>query len=626
MIFPVRRRAYDNVGKSQIMGSDIMQTIDFLDGPMRLKVDATDILRGIFRVEIEMSLTRSGALALAYPEWLPPYHAPRGPIEFVAGLGFAADETVLTWKRDADDMYILHLEVPKGAKHLNVRFDFLTPTTSRQGRILVSEDLIRLQWGSMVFYPASIPARDIDVEASARFPAGWSHASALAIENTNYGTVLYATVNLITLVDSPVLAGRNARSISVGDHIELCIMSDEEHMLPASNAQIEPVRKMIAEADILFGGRPFRRYVFLLALSDVIGRMGLEHLASSENGVRSTFFSDWEHSITEHDLLPHEYVHSWNGKYRIPQGNLTPDFGTPMHNDLMWVFEGLTQYYGHVLAARSGLISLSETLDAIALIAATYDSRPGRSWRPLGDTVNDPIMAARAPQPWKEWQRSEDYYGEGFLIWLEADMLIRENSEGLRSLDDFALHFFQPEGPGAPPKPYGLDEVLTTLVAVQAHDWAEFFNQRVAHIADNAPLGGIAAGGHELVWKYTPSDWLRCDQHHNGFIDLSFSVGLKIASGGKIIAVKWASAAFDAGLILGATIVGVNGRQFSNRTLLTAIDEAADGGAPLTLTVKQRNRTRTVKIAWSGGQRYPHLKRLKGIPDNLSAALKPRTV
>ncbi|QEA39512.1 M61 family metallopeptidase [Pistricoccus aurantiacus] len=600
--------------------------VDTDRAPIRLHVDATDIARGIFRIEETVPLETKGDIILSLAKWLPAYHASRGGIDLLAGLRIEADGNRCSWTRDPGDAFRFLVDVPRGADRLMVRFQALTPTDSSQGRVLVSDDMLRLQWSALCLYPADMPVDDIRVEAVLRLPAGWIHGTALDVKEETSERIAFSTTDLRTLIDSPVLAGRYAHIERLASDVRLTIVADRADQLPRSREMLHKHRRLVAEADALFVRRPFRRYEFLMSLSDQIGRSGLEHRASSENGVRATYFSDWERSTTEHDLLPHEYTHSWIGKYRVPAGNLQPDFSC-MTNELMWVYEGLTQFYGHVLAARSGLISNEQTLGAFALIFTTYDSRPGRQWRPLVDTDMDPIFAARKPQPWRSWQRSEDYYSEGLLIWLEADMLIRTGTKGRRSLDDFVRAFFAPPAgaaPQPPPVPYTRADVIATMSDVFAYDWEAFFAARVDRIAERAPYGGITLGGYRLAWRKSPSDWQSHDQHHHHYFDFTYSLGMQVGSKARIIDVLWDGPAFKAGLVRDMKILAVAGRGYSHGALRDAIDMAQDGNSSIELTVRRLDHVKTVRIEWDGGQRYPVLEAASDTPRHLDALLAPR--
>ena len=586
--------------------------------PIQLTVDATDVARAIFWASQTMSVQgHDGQIALTLAKWLPAYHAPRGAIDRLAGLDFRADGEACRWKRDPDNPYRLLVDLPQGATHLEIAHQSLSPTQSNQGRIMVSDEILRFHWEECLLYPAGTPIDEIMIEPSLRLPEGWEWACALdcgdqAQVGPEKALLRFDPVDVRTLIDSPVLAGLHAHREQLDEDIELLIVADRADQLPQGTDELECHRRLIAEADALFGRRPFGKYHFLMACSDQIGRMGLEHECCSEEGVRATYFSNWKSSTTERDLLPHEYTHAWVGKYRVPQGNYQPDFSR-MTDELMWVYEGLTQYYGHVLAARCGLISADLTLQAFALIFATYDNRPGRKWRPLADTDNDPIFTAREAQPWQSWQRSEDYYSEGLLIWLEADVIIRAGSGGDRSLDDLMHRFFAPpeeEGQGErlKPKPYSRADLIEALSDLHAYDWESFFASRVDGIAPHAPYAGIENGGYSLVWKERPSGWLADDQSHHSYFDFSYSLGLKMGANAKVIDVLWDGPAFAAGMVKGMKVLSVGGVTYSHAAMQDALDVCADGGGSVELVVERLDSVKTLTLESPCGQRYPSLE------------------
>ncbi|RVT39588.1 hypothetical protein [Sphingobium algorifonticola] len=441
-----------------------------------LSVDARDTDRAIFRVAQTIPLEPGAQVVLALAKWIPAYHAPRGAIDFLAGFEFSVGGEPCRWTRDPLDPFRLAIDVPEGASELRATFQGLTPTEAWQGRVVVSDDMLRLDWGAVCLYPARVDVDSLEVRAELRLPDGWLWATALDAQSIEGSHLAFAPTSLRRLLDSPVMAGRHAHIETLDPAVKLTIVADRADQLPRDDDVLGAHRRLIAEADALFGARPFARYDFLMSLSEQTGTLGLEHRACCECGVRSTYFSQWDVSTTEHDLLPHEYVHAWIGKYRVPSGNLHSDFSS-MTDELMWVYEGLTQFYGHVLAARCGLISVAHTLEAFALIYTTYDTRPGRRWRPLADTDMDPIFTGREPQPWTSWQRSEDYYGEGLLIWLEIDAMIREGTGGQHSLDDFARAFFGPPTLAdwqAPASAYSRADIIAALDAILSHPWEEY--------------------------------------------------------------------------------------------------------------------------------------------------------
>ncbi|WP_144097904.1 M61 family metallopeptidase [Croceicoccus sediminis] len=607
---------------------------DDMGAPIELGVDASDVARAIFWASQTMSVAgRDGTITLTLAKWLPAYHAPRGAIDRLAGLEFRADGKICRWQRDPENPYCFVVELPDGAQRLQITHQSLSPTQGNQGRIMVSDEIVRFHWEECLLYPADAPIDDILIEPSLRLPEGWDWACAMATggqarTGPDNSMLRFPPVDVRTLVDSPVLAGMHAHREKLDEDIELLIVADRADQLPQGTDELACHQRLIAEADALFERRPFGRYYFLMACSDYVGNMGLEHESCSEEGVRATYFSNWQSSTTERDLLPHEYVHAWVGKYRVPAGNYQSDF-SHMSNELMWVYEGLTQYYGHVLAARCGLISPDLTREAFALIFATYDNRPGRTWRPLADTDNDPIFTAREVQPWQSWQRSEDYYSEGLLIWLEVDTIIRKGSGGERSLDDLMRTFFAPKEENSgkermKPAPYRREELVAALNDLHDHDWAAFFASRVDGIAPHAPYSGIENGGYRLVWTDRPSGWLSDDQIHHSYFDFSYSIGVKMGLGARVLDVLWDGPAFQAGMVKGMEILSVGGVVYSHAAMQDELDRCADGGGRVELVVKRLDTVKTLTIECPTGQRYPTLEAIGGEPRLLDAILASR--
>lgn len=590
---------------------------------LTLDVDARRSRQGIVTVHSHMRFPAIRRPVLGVAKWLPAFHAPRGPLKFMAGFRFASSEETLAWTRDPEDPFRLIIESKTFIETMTCSHVFVGPTDQSQGRVLMAEAILRLQWPGLCLYPEHVEQSDIGVAASVRLPDGWTAASALAVESREGDVIRYAACALADFFDSPILAGAHYCHAALAEGVDLEIFADEPEQLPQSAYQLDCHAKLIAEADAVFGKRPFQHYTFLLALSDQLGHMGLEHRASSENGVASDYFTDWDNSATERDLLPHEYVHSWIGKYRVPAGNLTRDFASRMTNELLWVYEGLTQYYGHVLAARCGLVTAEQTLGAFALIAATYDGRPGRSWRALADTVHDPVFVSRDPLPWKSWQRSEDYYSEGLLLWLEVDMTIRRLSSNSRSLDDFARWFFSPSCSTEMASAYDRKALVEDLHCIQAFDWDAFFAARVDAIMPEAPLDGLQFAGYRLGWSTDPNEWHRCDQHHHHYCDLTFSIGLKIGQANKVLEVIWGSPAFEAELAVGVVLSKVGMEQYSHHLLVEAVARSATTKDPIRISVRQHGVERDVVLDWSGGHQYPVMEAIARQPALLDI-LHPR--
>ncbi|MFC0305434.1 M61 family metallopeptidase [Rhizorhabdus histidinilytica] len=595
-------------------------------GTIELTVDATDVARGVFRIREQIPVAGAGKLYLLYPQWLPGNHAPRGPIDDIANIAITANGRPLAWKRDPVDVYAIQVDVPAGARSIALSFDYVSPTSSSQGRVVMTGDMLSLQWNLTAFYPAGYFTRRITVAPSVVLPAGWGYGTALEPASLRTSaTVAFQPVNFETLVDSPLLAGRHFRQVQLSPKVRLNVAADHPDELQASTAQIDAHRRLVEQAVKLFGAEHYDHYDFLLSISDRLGGIGLEHQRSSENGVATGYFTRWEEQTARHNLLPHEYVHSWNGKYRRGADLYTPDYSVPMRNSLLWVYEGQTQYWGYVLQARSGLVSPDDTLAYLAMAAAQLDGRPGRQWRPLIDTTNDPIIAARRPQPWTSLQRSEDYYNEGMLVWLDVDMQLRALTGGRRSLDDFARAFFGMRDGDWGTLTYTLDDVVATLNGIAAHDWAGFLRDRVEQARPHAPLDWIAQGGYRLVYSNKPTNFWRIEERRRKVADFSYSLGLVIDSGDRRIEqVIWDSPAFAAGLTNNDSIVALDGESFDSGKLAERIDDATSTRKPIELLVRRGDQYRTVAIPYYGGNRYPRLERTGSGSAWLDMLLKPR--
>lgn len=579
-------------------------------GTMRLMVDATDINQNIFRIRQVIPVASAGPMTLLYPEWLPGNHGPRGQVDKLTGLKISAGGKPVPWRRDPVDVFAFHLEVPQGARELDLEFQFVSATEEDQGRIVVIPSMLNLQWPSVSLYPAGYYVRNISVQASVTYPAGWQAATALRPASTSGATITYETTDYDTLVDSPVFAGRNFKSVALTPKVRLNMVADEAADLAYTNAQLDAHKRLVKEARALFGTEHYDRYEFLLALTDQLGGIGLEHHRSSENSVDREYFTGWDKGPGRRNILPHELVHSWNGKYRRPQGIWTPDFRTPMQDSLLWVYEGQTQFWGYVLGARSGLYSKEQTLDAIAAIAAGLDQRKGREWRPLEDTTYDPIISARRPKPWTSWQRSEDYYNEGLLIWLEADGLLRELTRGRRSMNDFATVFFGGRDGDWGVSTYDFDAVTAALNSLAPYDWAGFLRSRVSQTNGEAPKGGFAKGGYRLVYTDQPNSTVKHGEDRTGAVDLSFGPGLNLSKSGEVTAIVWDSPAFNAGLAAGMNIVAVNGTAYSAERIKAAISDNKGRKSPIVLLVRSGDKFRNIELQYSGGLVYPHLQKI----------------
>jgi predicted metalloprotease with PDZ domain len=594
-------------------------------GTIVLKVYATNLSQQIFRMRMSIPVT-PGPLTMLYPQWLPGNHGPSGPLTQLAGLKFSGNGKPIDWVRDPVQVHAFHLTVPAGVATLEAEYQFLSPLDNAQGRITMTNDILGVQWPSVTLYPAGYNSRRITVQPNLTLPDGWQYGSALETAARNGNEVSFKPLDLETLIDSPLFAGRHFKRIDLDPGAKvpvfLNMVADNAESLEAKPEQIAVHRAMVKQAAKLFGSHHYNHYDFLFALSEDFGGIGREHHQSSENGVKPGYFTEWAKGEAGRDLLAHEYTHSWDGKFRRPAGQDVPNFNVPLQNELLWVYEGQTQYWGKVLSARSGLISEKGTLDGIAAAAAFYDNVQGRSWRAMQDTVNDPIINMRRPQGWSNWQRAEDYYTEGMFIWLDVDTKIREMSGETRSLDDFARAFYGINDGSFVPAFYTFADVVAALDKVQPFDWVPFLRSRLDGHAGGAPLDGLARAGWKLVYKDTPSDYSKSADEQRKSTDFSYSLGLSVKQDGGVAAVQWDGVAFRAGLAGNSTIVAVNNRAYKGEVLKAAVKAAKDGKAPIELLVRQGANYRTIALDYHGGLRYPHLERIPGSKDRLAAILK----
>ena len=597
-------------------------------GTLQLTVDASDIARRIYQVR-ERIPVQAGPLKLWYPQWIPGNHAATGPINQFAGLVISGSGQRIPWRRDPLDVYAFELEVPAGVDMLEIEFQSLSPTSSDQGRVAMTTELMSVQWSRLLLYPAGYDARRIRFEPSLRLPAGWRLGSALESAGSEGDLHRFKPLALVDLVDSPVYAGRHFKRFDLDPGakvpVHLDVVADAPELLEAKPGILEAHRALVQQADRVFGTRPFAHYDFLLALSDQFSDIGLEHHQSSENGTFPGYLTG-DAPFSDNYLLPHEYTHSWNGKSMRPATLWTPHYNTPMQNDLLWVYEGQTEYWAWVLAARAGLYTQQQAREVLAATAATYEHRAGRGWRDLQDTVYQGIVDFNdAPQAWESWQRGYDFYDEGILVWLDVDTKLGELSKGRRSLDDFARGFFGGYQGKLEARRYDMDDVVNGLDRVQAHDWAGYLRERIDSHGPGAPLDGLARAGWKLVYTETPNLAIADAAGDGEYDDFRFSLGMSIASDdGKVSEVLWNGPAYRAGIAKDMQVVAVNGIAYKAERLQRAITAAKPGKQPIELLLRQGESYRSVRIDYHEGLRYPHLERIAGTPDRLQRLLAPR--
>ena len=587
---------------------------------IKMSVDATDAARSVLHTTLTIPV-KPGPLSLFYPKWIPGEHSPTGPINDMVGLKLSGNGKTIPWQRDDVEMFAFYCEVPAGVSELDVVFDDVSqPATTMSAR------LARIKWNRLVVYPRGMSSDAVRVDASIKLPSGWKFATPLAVLREQRDDVEFKEVSLSELVDSPLIAGANFRKVVLtpGPVLhEMDIVADSPAALEVKPETLLGWQNLVKEANALFGARHYRSYRFLLTLSDYGGGEGLEHHESSEDGVGEKAFSDPGQLIDLGDLLGHEYAHSWNGKYRRPADLTIPDFEQPMHGDLLWVYEGLTEYLGKVLPARSGLWMPENFHESVAAVAAEMDNQSGRKWRPLRDTATAVQITYSSPRAWMNYRRRVDYYFEGLLLWLEADVLIRKQSQGKLSLDDFCHKFHGGQDTGPLVKTYAFDDIVNTLNEVMPYDWRGFLNERVNLINARAPLGGITNGGWKLVYNEKPNEEVKFNEQQRKFINFSYSVGFIVNPEGTVLDVNPEQPAAKAGLAPGMKIVGVNGRGWSADALHDAIAATKNAATPLELRAENGSFQETYKVDYRGGERYPHLERDATHPDLLGEIIKP---
>ncbi len=598
-------------------------------GVLTLAVDATDTDRRIVKVHETIPVASAGGeVVLLYPEWLPGTHAPEGPIDRFAGLVISGGGARIAWTRDVANAYAFHVTTPKGVSKLEIDFQYLSPVSEKVGSTEISSTIAALEWVDLALYPAGYYARDIPVDAALTLPAGWTLATALERKPGPGPAVRFERTPFETLMDSPVYAGRYAARLDLDPHsavpVHLNVFADKPGELEVKPEQLAAHRELVQQAYRLYGSHHYDHYDFLFSISDLTVHQGLEHHQSSEDGVGAGYFAKYDQAQADRSLFPHEYTHSWNGKFRRPADLWTPNYNVRMRDSLLWVYEGQTEYWGEVLTARSGLRTLAEEKDSLALTAATYDHMPGRAWRAMQDTTNDEIINPRRPMSWVSYQRFEDYYDEGLLIWLDADTLIRERSHGARSLDDFAKAFFGIETGSYTPVTYTFDDLVRALNAVEPYDWAGFLHARVDAVGKGAPLDGLKRGGYRLVYDDQENVIGKSEETGSKVKDFAFSLGLRVGKDAVLERVLWDSPAFKAGLTPGMTLMAVNGIPYSDDDLVEAVKASKTAATPIELIVKTPDRFKVVRIDYHDGLRYPHLERIDGTPDRLDAILAAR--
>ena len=593
-----------------------------------IAVDATEAPRKIFHAQMTIPAS-PGTLTLYYPKWIPGEHGPTGPIQNLAGLKFTAGGQSLKWRRDLQDGWTLRVEVPAGVSSVNVSLDFISPTGEEgiyTAAASATDKMAVLSWNTVLLYPAGFTTDELTYQASLRLPDGWKFGTPLPIASQSGSEISFKPSSLTTLVDSPVITGEYLRVVPLSEnpHQEMDIAADTAGDLDAPQSVFDGYKNLTDQALKLFGAQHFRDYHFVYSLSDHVAHFGLEHHESNDSRSSERSLVDEDPRLLSSGLLSHEYVHSWNGKYRRPADLSTPDYEKPMQDDLLWVYEGLTSYLGDILGARSGIRNADQFRENLASIAARLDHVPGRAWRNLQDTADGVPSMQGAPPQWESWRRTVDYYEEDVLNWLWVDTIIRQQTHGEKSMDDFC-HLFH-GGQSGPPevKTYTFDDVVSTLNQVAPYDWRGFWTERLTNHGPGAPLTGIERSGWKLVYDETPSELIKVRKRELKEVNAQYSIGLLLDESGNILDTVEGMPAARAGVGPGMKIAAVNGKRFSADALNDALRAGKDNSTPLELLVENTEYFKIYKLDYHGGEQYPHLVRDNSKPDVLTDIIKAR--
>src|SRR5665213_59952 len=582
--------------------------------PIELDVDASAAPQRLLRAHMRFPV-KPGAFSLLYPKWIPGEHGPTGPIEDLVGIKVAGNGHSIPWRRDDVDIYEFHIDIPAGVSVIDVDAEFISPpeTSGFSSGGSITSQLAVLSWNQLLLYPKGTPSDRLNYRATLKVPNGWHYGTALPIQSETGNRIVFKPSSLTTLIDSPVQTGANFRTIDLVPNGPvphyLHIAADSERATQIPDVEVLHYRNLVQETTSLFGATHYRDYHFLYTLSDHIAHFGLEHHESSDDRTDEDAIVDEDHRRIASGLLPHEFVHSWNGKFRRPAGLATGDYDRPMKGDLLWVYEGLTEYLGEILTPRSALSTPQDFFDSLAIEAAALDKEEGRTWRPLADTAVAAQVLYSSRSDYRDLRRSVDYYEEGTLIWLDADVTIRTLSKGAKSLDDFCKLWAGAPATAPEVKPYTFEDVVQTLNAVQPYDWAKFLNDRLQSTAPGAPLNGILNGGYKLVYTNERSDYQKNYEGVRKAADAWYSLGLSARESGETVDVRVGSPACQAGLAPAGKIIAVNGREFNGNQLRHAIADSVKNTAPIALIVKDGEYYKTLSIDYHGGEKYPHLER-----------------
>lgn len=599
---------------------------------IQLRVDLIDAPRRLGHVEVELPVRPNTTASFTTPLWQCGTHMPSGPVARIAGLYFTANNgrqsTTLKWRRDVTERHIYHVDIPSGVTTVRASFDAVMKS-------LLTRRMAMVRWEEFMMHPAHAPVARVPIQATIRIPGDWDYAATLRTETDEHSTatngaqhrtIAFAAVSAERLEDSPVLIGQHLSQLNItadGRH-QLCVAFSEPEltrMIPQD--RLDKLARLISEATLIFGPGPYHQYKFMSLSSDIFlsGEQrlvagGLEHAESTtifttSRALADDALFDWISAV-----FSHEFVHVWNGKFRRPAGHVPADFSSPLDGTLLWVYEGLTHYYGYVLAARAGLMAYPTVRDRLAVAAADMQHQCGRAWRSTEDTATGMALKASATArdtPWNSYLRDTDYYDEGVLLWLDADTLIRERTGGAKSLDDFARCFFDTRGATHPlVVPYTLDEVVSTLTKTLVYDWAGFFRERVQTPQAQVNTAGFERAGYRFGYAGEPevvSPVPAAQRRHAVWL----SLGVRVAEDGTLADVRRFSRADKAGLAPTQKITHVNGEEYSLDALaaaMTAVRGQEDGKVRLRLAGDEESWD--AAVGHSTGLLYPTLERRNG--------------
>jgi predicted metalloprotease with PDZ domain len=596
-----------------------------------LYVDATEAPRKIFHATMTIP-AKPGTLTVYYPKWIPGEHGPTGPIQDLAGLKFSANGKTLSWRRDLLDGWTFHVDMPAGVSSVEASLDFISPAGSDggvyTGGATATDKMAVINWNAMLLYPAGWTSDELSYSASLRLPADWKFGTSLAVASQSGAEIKFAPVSLTMLIDGPVITGQYMKAVPLNPGqtppAEMDVAADSASALDAPPEVWQHYKNLITQTNALFGAQHYRDYHFLFSLSNHVAHFGLEHHESNDSRLSERTLVDPTARLLGAGLLSHEFVHSWNGKYRRPADLATPDYEKPMQTDLLWVYEGLTDYLGEMLSARMGERTPEEFRDALAYTAADLDHTPGRAWRNLQDTADGVPAMQDAPREWESWRRGLDYYPEDQLTWLWADVIIRQQTHGQKSIDDFCRIFHGPPSGAPQVKTYTFDDVVNTLNQVAAYDWRGFWTERLTNHGPGPPLGGIEGSGWKLVYDDTRSALVQAVESERGSVNAAYSIGLSLKGDGTITDTIEGLPAARAGIGPGMKLVAVNGRKFSKGVLQDALRESKNSAAAIELLVENTEYYKTYKLDYHEGEKFPHLVRDESKPDLLSDIIKAR--